>query len=340
MAINQEKNARARGRLIESLRTGTPLAVTGAGVSVWAGYGTWKNIIDDLASAVREREPGLDTERVIQDNPNPLHCAKRLGAYLGPRFREFIRAEFGPKGQNPDDVLFTLCGLPFRHFLTLNIDCSLEQIHITLQRSCLSVTTSNLRDLTTFMRGYDVNEAPRRVLHFHGSYDDLPELIALTNDGYARLYQDGSLFRRFVWWLVTSQCLVFLGFGFKDSDFLNVMRQAAFDLADGEAVHFAIRGIWPDENDEGIRNDLNDSYRIDPVFYELKKKPDNSHAGFAELIRGIAAELELPEVTRPSLHIQDHPPIAPAEAEDIRRAEQLGAELVERLDPGGDGVPN
>ena len=51
------------------------------------------------------------------------------------------------------------------------------------------------------------------VLHLHGTFADPPECIALTNDGYARLYPDGTLFRKFVWWLTTSKCLVFLGFG-------------------------------------------------------------------------------------------------------------------------------
>jgi hypothetical protein len=50
---------------MKALLAGTSLAVTGAGVSVWAGHGTWKNVIDDLARGVEEREPCLDTNRVI-----------------------------------------------------------------------------------------------------------------------------------------------------------------------------------------------------------------------------------------------------------------------------------
>ena len=71
----------------------------------------------------------------MDNNPNPLHCAKHLGAYFGPRFAEFIQAEFGLNGKKPDQLLFRLCWLPFKHFLTLNFDCSLEQIHGTLNRA-------------------------------------------------------------------------------------------------------------------------------------------------------------------------------------------------------------
>jgi len=94
VAINQEKNAQARARLIHALQTGATLAVSGAGVFTWAGYGRWSGVIEDLARAVAETDQSVDTARIIQDNPNPLHCAQRLGAHLGARFREFIQAEF------------------------------------------------------------------------------------------------------------------------------------------------------------------------------------------------------------------------------------------------------
>jgi hypothetical protein len=340
LPINAERNDRARNRLLDALRRGNSLAVVGAGVSMWAGYGSWGQVIQHLAAAVHTIRPELDTLQIIHNNPNPLHCAKHLGAYLGPRFAEFIQTEFGPNGKRPDQLLFRLCSLPFKHFLTLNFDYSMEQIHATLDRAYHSVTTRNLPDLITFMRSHDGIDPARYVLHLHGTFADPPEYIALTNDGYARLYPDGTLFRKFVWWLTTSKCLVFLGFGFTDSDFLNAIRQAAWDLKDEtDPPHFAIRGIRPDENDEAIRNDLNDSYKIDPVFYELAEDPQNRHAGFATLIEGIAIELELPLVAPTIVAVDNLPPAAAPESADLRRAERLAEELVQKLDPGGDDVP-
>ena len=340
MPINAERNDRARNRLLEALRRGNSLALVGAGISMWAGYGSWGQVIQHLAAAVQAARPELDTQQIINNNPNPLHCAKHLGGYLGPRFAEFIQTEFGPNGKKPDQLLFRLCSLPFNHFLTLNFDYSMEQIHATLSRAYHTVTTRNLRDLITFMRSHDGVDPARCVLHLHGTFADPPEYIALTNDGYARLYPDGTLFRKFVWWLTTSKCLVFLGFGFTDSDFLNAMRQAAWDLKDeADPLHFAIRGIRPDENDDAIRNDLNDSYKIDPVFYELVEDPPNRHAGFATLIERVAAELELPLVVPPTVAVDNIPPAAAPEPDDLRRAERLAENLVQKLDPGGDDVP-
>jgi len=338
--INANRNQGARNRLVTALRRGDSLALVGAGVSIWAGYGSWDQVIEHLAGAVRAARPEVDTQRIIQNNQNPLHCAKHLGAYLGPSFAEFIQTEFGPNGKKLNDLLFRLCSLPFKHLLTLNFDYSLEQIHGALARAYRSLSTRNLPDLVKFMRSHHGTDVERCVLHLHGTFSDSPEYIALTNDGYARLYQDGTLFRKFIWWLTTAKCLVFLGFGFTDSDFLHAIRQAAWDLQEErDPIHFALRGIRPDQNDEAIRNEYNDSYKIDPIFYELAADPQNRHAGFATLIEGIAADLELPAVVPPAGLPEDGVPVAAPEPDDLRRAEQLAEELIEKLDPGGDVVP-
>jgi len=65
VAINQEKNAQARARLIHALQTGATLAVSGAGVFTWAGYGRWSGVIEDLARAVAETDQSVDTARII-----------------------------------------------------------------------------------------------------------------------------------------------------------------------------------------------------------------------------------------------------------------------------------
>lgn len=81
MPINQQKNARALEQLTARLRgKSRPLALTGAGVSVWSGYGTWAEVIADLARAVRDSNPGINTATIVQTNRNPLHCAQNLGA--------------------------------------------------------------------------------------------------------------------------------------------------------------------------------------------------------------------------------------------------------------------
>jgi hypothetical protein len=340
LPINTERNDGARNRLVDVLRRGNSLALVGAGVSVWAGYGSWGQVIEHLAAAVGGVRPEVDTQAIIRNNRNPLHCAQHLGQYLGPAFAAFIQTEFGPNGKRSDAVLLRLCSLPFEHFLTLNFDYSLEQIHGILGRTYQTVSTRNLSDLVKFMRCHDGVAAHRHVLHLHGTFTDPPADLALTDDGYRRLYPDGTLFRKFLWWLTTSKSLIFLGFGFTDSDFLNAIRQAAWDLKEqDEPIHFAIRGIAREDNDEAIRNDSIDTYKIEPVFYELAEGAQDRHAGFAALIEKIAADLKLPVAGPPIVIPTNAAPVAAPEPDDLRRAERLAEELVEKLDPGGDDVP-
>jgi SIR2-like protein len=341
LPINAERNEVAKNRLLEALRRKDSLALVGAGVSTWAGYHSWAQVIQHLAQAVHRALPDVDTQAIIHNNRNPLHCAKHLGGYLGSDFGSFIETEFGPNNRKPNDLLFQFCSFPFRHFLTLNFDYSLEQVHAILGRQCQSITTRNLVNLLKFMRSQDENDTSRCVLHLHGSFDDPPEYIALTNDGYARLYQDGTTFRKFVWWLTTSKCLVFVGFGFTDSDFLNAMRQSAWDLRDERSpFHYAIRGIPRGENDEALRNELYDSYKIDSVFYELAETERDRHEGFAALIRQIAEELALPALAPKAKLEVPAAPVGAPEPEDLRQAERLARELVQKVDPGGNDVPH
>jgi len=94
--IDQIRNEQAFDGLIRLLQTGHALGVTGAGLSIWAGYGTWQQVIDRSAEAVRQRRgPEVNVDVVLKNNRNLLHCAQRLGDYLGrPVFEQFMRAEF------------------------------------------------------------------------------------------------------------------------------------------------------------------------------------------------------------------------------------------------------
>jgi hypothetical protein len=55
MLTDPARNSRALQGLITALQTGRAVAVTGAGLSVWAGYPTWSELIKHLADAVRDR---------------------------------------------------------------------------------------------------------------------------------------------------------------------------------------------------------------------------------------------------------------------------------------------
>jgi hypothetical protein len=97
-------------------------------------------------------------------------------------------------------------------------------------------------------------------------------------------------------------------------------------------------GVRPDEDDEARRFDLNDSYFIEPIFYNIRANGEGEdHSEFIELINGIAdtsggqARALIP---RPA----QEPPELPLFPDEIRQAERISERFVERVDPGGDDV--
>lgn len=88
------RNQTALQRLIEVCRSQRSIAVTGAGLSWWAGYRTWKELIDQLAERVRQRRGDhVNVDAILRDYKDRLLCAQVLAAELGPRgeFEDFSR---------------------------------------------------------------------------------------------------------------------------------------------------------------------------------------------------------------------------------------------------------
>jgi hypothetical protein len=326
---------------VDTLRTRRAFAVTASGVSKYAGYGTWWEVLHRFAEEARKVSRGAIPEPAVllQNNPDPLHCAKQLAIHLGPHFRGVIRTEFGPNGVTPHDVLYRIANLPFDHVLTLNFDTSLERVHEELGKAATSISVTNRAELLEFLRSIAADGYDRKVVHLHGLFSDDPDEIALTNQGYRRLYHENTFLNKVLWMFAVSRPLIFLGYGFNDDVFNGALRAAAWDAEDNdEPRHFCIMGIWPEDNDVGIRNNHNDSYRVQPIFYDLRGTPENpEHQGFVELVTGISEEMRVTGKPLPVVAPQPAPQLPPA-AQDLRRAQEMGDALLERADPGGNDV--
>jgi hypothetical protein len=338
--IDAAHNRRAMDQLLALLRTGQPYAMTGSGVSVWAGYRTWTQVIGRLAAAVAERRGAeVDAELIVRNHQDLLFCAQALGRELSlEEFAEFVQQEFGPNGKRLHDLLYLLAQMPFKHILTLNFELSIERAHAGVELQCGTVSCCDRAAISRLLASMDSQEHPRQIVHLHGIYTDPIQTIALTEDAYRQLYHDNHLFKRFLWLLAATKRMVFFGFGFGDTDFLNAMRDAARDVHENGNRHFAIVPIGRAEDDGPVRQRLNERYLVEPIFYELVEGGDDPHAGFPPLINGISHELALP--VRPAVEIADLAVAAEpiAEPADLQRAADLAEQLLGRIDPGGNNV--
>jgi hypothetical protein len=180
---------------------------------------------------------------------------------------------------------------------------------------------------------------PKHAVHLHGTFDDPVQEIALTENGYTKLYGDNRLFQNFVWSMAAKR-LFFLGFGFTDTDFTNIFRACARDVRGNGLSHFALVGVRPDENDDQMRTLLNERYLVDPIFYNVVINADGqpTHDEFVGIINAISVALGMPEPP-PAIGRPVAPaPAVPVDPDDERRAEELNQRMLRRTDPGGAGV--
>src|SRR5262249_49283225 len=153
------------------------------------------------------------------------------------------------------EVLLRIAALPLRHALTLNFDLSYEEAHLRIGSQCRTITSSDQRAMARFLRDMHNPDFPKHAVHLHGKYDDPIQYVALTETGYRRLYRNNYLFENFVWSMAAKR-LFFLGFGFTDTDFTNMLRNCARDVGGNGLNHFALVGVRATEHDGQMRTHL------------------------------------------------------------------------------------
>jgi SIR2-like domain/NACHT domain len=336
---NVQRNLDARARLVEALRTERMFSLTGAGLSVYAGYQSWEGFLHKLSERVRQRAGDfVNVDRINEQIANPLWRARQLVTHLGAEFGDFFRSEFGPRNVRPDPVLFSFASLPLRHHLTLNFDPSLVTTYLIRQEQCGALSSARVNDLVGFLRRLDDPRYMRQIVHLHGRFDDDVNRIVLTEDGYTALYANNPMRRHFLWTLFATRRLLFTGFGYMDEDFLRVLEECCRHTRTTEEnlTHFAIVGLRPEKNDEQRRYELAQRYHTDAVFYnvQMREEGGTDHREFGELITGLAAEFGADEALADLIAegsdkpVQEVPTgVIPVDPED----EHIAVETTERL---------
>jgi hypothetical protein len=333
-----ELNEQAILRLVQSLRSRRMFSMTGAGLSAWAGYPVWAQLLARLEARVvevRDREVNVDVIRNRYGH-SPLVLAHKLGHELGNEFLPFLRAQFGPAGAGVlSPVLLQFASLPFQQHLTLNYDDSLERAHPNGLVACGSVTAANREELIEFLELSDDPGYGKKVLHCHGLHSDPLDGLILTETGYAAVYQDNPVLKSLYWSLLSTRRILYAGFGFTDKDFLNTVKAWQRDtrVRERHLRHFAIYGLRDDENDEAERARLSGEYRIDPIFYEVLTGHD--HSGFVDIVSRLTQELGTFTPPRPALPGALH--AEALDAGDAARIEELAVNMANRT---GGGLPN
>jgi len=212
-------------RWTKSLELGSAGVFIGAGLSVRAGYPTWRALLTDIAT-----ELGLDIEA---EHDLAAVAQYALNKATGKRhsLTKLIVDHFPPK-VDPPEPFRILSRLPLRHVWTTNYD-KLAETAWEQEGRLLDVKSRN-DDL-----GIDKPWAHATLYKMHGSVDHAAEVVIAKDDYELYRRERPGFLQVLTGQLVTKQVL-FLGFSFTDPNIGHLFASIREAFKDNGPEHYAI----------------------------------------------------------------------------------------------------
>jgi NAD-dependent SIR2 family protein deacetylase len=182
----------------ESLAEETAAIFVGAGVSIGAGYPSWKNLLRDIGEELGVSSDDVSDLAALAQ----WHIRRSSGA---TKIRQVIRNEIGAERPVPD-TLDIIARLPVRHLWTTNYDRLIERAFSALGRPLDPISAS--ADLALKPRAGAV-----RLYKMHGSVDRLDDVV-LSTDDYELFRSKRGAFLPLLQAHLSSLSMLFVGLSF------------------------------------------------------------------------------------------------------------------------------
>lgn len=221
----------------KAVSDGAAAVFVGAGVSVGAGYPSWKELLEDIGE-----ELGVKS--------NDVHDLAALAQWSirktasKTRVLTVIREKIGADKKVPFP-LEVLARLPIRNLWTTNYDRLIERAFADVGRP-IDVVSSD-KDLA--IRG---RAGAARLYKMHGTIDRLNELVISTDD-YELYRKTRGSFRPLLQAHLTSYSMLFVGLSFTDPNLRHVLSLIRESFEGAPPEHFAI--VRPPHREEFASDD-------------------------------------------------------------------------------------
>lgn len=231
---------------VEALESGNAGLFVGAGLSMRAGYPSWRSLVRDMA-----KEIGLDSNREA-DLAGVVQFFLNRAGRTRTRLARTIVDHFGNRHSVPR-ALNTLARLPLRRVWTTNYDDLIERAW-SEQRRRLDVKSLD-KDL--------VSENPwsHAVLYkMHGTVDH-PSDVVISKGDYEAYRRKRPGFLHLLTGQLVSQRMLFLGFSFTDPNLSYLFTVIRESFEDVPPEHFTI-----------VRRPKREDYRTKALFTYAAKR--------------------------------------------------------------------
>jgi hypothetical protein len=255
----------------------------GSGISMWSGLPSWSGMIEELAQFVESAGVKADLIRAEVQKGDLLQAASYgFDKLTKQQIGEFIRTACRYGVVKPHEIHRRIVSLGPRCFVTTNYDDLIEESLRKWQPDRFfpaPITNRHLTETAEIVHA----RASNFIFKPHGDAAD-SESIILTREQYRQLLPQGERQAALesLKMILASRPVIYLGFGFRDPDFIYVRDLLANTYKGGTRDHYAIMAdVSEAESDYWRRN-----YGIHLVSYSTADLPDKTkdHSALLSLL--------------------------------------------------------
>lgn len=308
LASRKDLERRSRIMLARALNLRTVVAFIGSGCSAPLGYPVWRGLVTDLVKetighvsslSLRARFTGIHKRLAEPTNSISTRslmfylslCQQHLKVgdsdvlhdYIAEQIRTFERE--AEKHRDKDYNPYTALGkLPIRRFVTTNYDLELDMMvraKFDDDREINSFTQESHGNLAGFAV-VGLEQLADSIFHCHGSCEK-PQTIVASEADYQEWYltqrkSSATTFRQSLDLVLSSNPVLFIGFGMEDDDLLRPLR--VFHADDPERKEARLLFALSESRDNAADNDWMDSRhdRYGVNFLRYKRPPTDDPA--------------------------------------------------------------
>jgi len=209
----------------DAIKRGTASVFVGAGVSMDAGYPSWKALLKDIAD---ELDIDLDTE---YDLAGVAQWYINHNKKTRTKIAKVIKSAFPPKADVPES-LKVLARLPLKHVWTTNYDLLIETAWEQAGKRI---------DVKTRVNELTVPDptASATLYKMHGSVDD-PADVVISKEDYELYRREKGAFFHLLTGHSLGMSLLFVGFSFTDANVAHLFGLLREVVRDVPPEHYAI----------------------------------------------------------------------------------------------------
>jgi hypothetical protein len=219
-------NARARflSEFPRALRDGAGAMFVGAGVSMSAGYPSWRGLLKEIGEELEIDPADVDDLAALAQ----WHV-RRTSGYQ--RIRQVIKREIG-KERPITEAVRAIARLPIQHIWTTNYDRLIERGFAEISRPIDLVSSQGSISSRA-------GAGAVRLYKMHGSIEALEDIVIATED-YELFRSKRGAYLPLLFGHLASYSFLFVGLSFSDPNIKHVLSLIRESFHDSPPEHFAI----------------------------------------------------------------------------------------------------